>query len=515
MASTRPNIIFIMSDDHAAQAISAYGSHINDTPNLDRIASEPGGVRFDNCYVTNSICTPSRAAILTGTYNHVNRVTTLDTHIDNRLPNVAKHLKVAGYQTGMVGKWHLGEGKAHEPTGFDFWKVLPGQGDYYDPVFHTPKGVVQEHGYVTDLITDECISFLEGRNHEKPFFLMCHHKAPHRPWDPKTQHRDMYLERPPAPESFHDDYSNRARAAEAAKMRIAEDMTYDDLDLLQLPDDPGERLLGGEHRKVPFPAGEELRVLRLRDRNTGEEFHFSSQAELKLFKYERYIRKYLQTVHSIDENVGRLLDYLHTSGLENNTVVIYTSDQGFFLGEHGWFDKRFIYEESLRMPFLVRAPGLTDDTIGRNTAGPRVNTDMICNVDFAPTFLDLAGAPIPSYMQGKSLLPLLRGRTPEEWPGEVYHRYWMNQDDVHNAYAHYGIRTHRYKLIYWYNQDCGEPGANPGTDQPEWEFFDLQLDRHELVNRYDDPDYAETVREMTQRLNSKMAEIGDVPVHST
>ncbi|MFP4485302.1 MAG: sulfatase [Spirochaetaceae bacterium] len=507
MTQDRPNIIFIMSDDHAAQAISAYGSRINETPNLDRLVSGSGGVRFDNCYVTNSICTPSRAAILTGTYNHVNRVTTLDTHIDNRLPNVAKHLQTAGYETGIVGKWHLGEGAAHEPTGFSFWKVLPGQGDYYDPSFHTPDGVVTEEGYVTDIITKECISFMERRDVEKPFFLMCHHKAPHRPWDPKAEHRDKYLERPQVPESFDDDYRNRARAAEAAKMRIAEDMTYDDLDLLQLPDSPGERLLGGERRKVPYPAEPEVGVLELRDRNTGEEFRFSSQAELKRFKYERYIRKYLQTVHSIDENVGRLLDYLDEAGLSDNTVVIYTSDQGFFLGEHGWFDKRFIYEESLRMPFLIRTPGTSGDA-------PPSRGDMICNVDFAPTFLELAGAPIPSYMQGRSIVPLLRGATPEDWPEEVYHRYWMNQDEVHNAYAHYGIRTHRYKLIYWYNQDCGEPGANPGTDRPEWELFDLERDPHELVNRYHDPAYAGTVRDMTRRLDRKMAELGDTPVHT-
>ena len=496
-----------MSDDHAAQAISAYGSRINETPNLDRLVSDRGGVRFDNCYVTNSICTPSRAAILTGTYNHVNRVTTLDTHIDNRLPNVAKHLQTAGYETAMVGKWHLGEGKAHEPTGFDFWKVLPGQGDYYDPDFHTPNGVVREKGYVTDLITDECISFLERRDGEQPFFLMCHHKAPHRPWDPKAEHRDKYLECPQTPESFDDDYKNRARAAEAAKMRIAEDMTYDDLDLQQLPDSPGERLLGGEHRKVPYPANPDVAELKLRDRNTGEEFRFSSQAELKRFKYERYIRKYLQTVHSIDENVGRLLDYLDATGLRDNTVVIYTSDQGFFLGEHGWFDKRFIYEESLRMPFLVRDPGGAGDA-------PRHSGDMICNVDFAPTFLDMAGLPIPSYMQGRSIVPLLRDATPKDWPKEVYHRYWMNQDEVHNAYAHYGIRTHRHKLIYWYNQECGEPGANPGSDPPEWELFDLERDPYEMVNRYRDPDYADTVRDMTRRLNEKMAAIGDTPIHS-
>ena len=471
MADSRPNIIFIMSDDHAAAAISAYGSRITRTPNIDRLASGEGGMRFENCFVTNSICTPSRAAILTGTYNHVNRVTTLHTHLDNRLPNVAKRLRTAGYQTAMVGKWHLGEGPAHEPTGFDYWKVLPGQGEYHDPVFHTADGVVREQGYVTDIITEDSIGFLDRRDHDRPFFLMCHHKAPHRPWDPKPEYRTRHLERPPTPDTFDDDYANRARAAAAAKMRIAEDLTYDDLDLVQLPESPGERYLDGPHRKIPHPPDPAAAGLRLRDRGTG-------------------------------------------------TVVMYTSDQGFFLGEHGWFDKRFIYEESLRMPFLVRTPAAVLDqprgaAEGGGAGGGAVNTSMVCNVDFAPTFLELAGLPIPSYMQGRSIVPLLQGRTPADWPQEVYHRYWMNQDDAHNAYAHYGIRTQRYKLIYWYNDDCGEPGAKPGTDPPEWELFDLQRDPGELHNRYNDPAYAEVVAEMTGRLDRKMADVGDVPLHDS
>ena len=500
---SRPNILFIMTDDHAAQAISAYDSIVNTTPNLDRIANE--GMRFDHCYVTNSICTPSRATILTGTHNHVNRVTTLSTHIDNRMPNVAKHLKSGGYQTAIVGKWHLGQGPAHWPTGFDFWSVLPGQGQYHDPVFAEMGETIVEPGYVTDVTTNKSIAWLEQRDPEKPFFLMCHHKAPHRPWDPKPEHRSLYTDPIPTPDTYDDDYKNRAHAAEQAHMRIAMHMTYDDLDLVQIPESPGTMISWGGHKWVPFPDDDNLEGFELRCRNTGQVFTFSTQAELKRFKYQRYMQKYLQCVHSVDENVGRLLDYLDEKGLAENTLVIYTSDQGFYLGEHGWFDKRFIYDESFRMPFLVRYPGKVE-------AGS-VCESMVSNVDFAQTFLDIAGLPQPNYMQGRSITPLLEGQTPDDWTDLAYHRYWMNQDGAHNAYAHYGIRTHEYKIIYWYNDDCGEDGANPGTDEPEWELFDLRNDPLELINVYNDPAYAETVRMMTAKLEAEMLRIGDTPMH--
>jgi arylsulfatase A-like enzyme len=491
-----------MTDDHAAQAMSCYGSRVNKTPNLDRIADE--GMRFDHCYVTNSICTPSRATILTGTHNHVNRVTTLRTHLDNRLPNVAKHLQQGGYQTAMIGKWHLGQGPAHWPTGFDFWSVLPGQGIYHDPVFAEMGETVTKRGYVTDVITDESIGWLEKRDESKPFFLMCHHKAPHRPWDPKPEHRSLYTDEIPRPETFTDDYSNRARAAEQARMRIVRDMTYDDLDLVQTAESPGESAAGmGRHKFVPFP--DDLEGFELRCRNTGEVFTFKTHDELRRFKYQRYMQKYLQCVHSVDENVGRLLDYLDEKGLAEDTVVFYTSDQGFYLGEHGWFDKRFIYEESFQMPFVVRYP--------RRVKAGSVNQDMVSNLDFAQTFLDLANVSEPNYMQGRSIMPLLEGETPSDWTDLAYHRYWMNQDDIHNAYAHYGIRTHDYKLIYWYNEDCREEGANPGTDEPEWELFDLKKDPRELNNVYHDPAYAETVKEMTAKLDAEMLRIGDTPMH--
>jgi arylsulfatase A-like enzyme len=498
----RPNILFIMSDDHAANAIGAYGSVINQTPNIDRIAAE--GMRLDHCYVTNSICTPSRAAILTGTHNHINRVTTLLTPIDNRMPNVAKHLQQGGYQTAIVGKWHLGEGPAHCPTGFDYWSVVPGQGDYHEPTFHEMGEIIVEQGYVTDVITDKSLQWLEQRDPANPFFLMCHHKAPHRAWEPKEEHRKFYTDDFPLPETFDDDYANRASAAYEARMRISRDLSYHDLDLAA-PAEAADGLAPNIHQAIPFP--DELQGFSLQCAINGETYTFKDQDELKRFKYNRYIRKYVQTIHSIDENVGRLLDYLDAQGLAENTLVIYTSDQGFYLGEHGWYDKRFIYEESFQMPFLVRYP--------EEIEAGSVNTDMTCNVDFAPTWLDYAGLPLPNYMQGRSFRQNLRGDKPGDWTDIAYHRYWMNQDDSHNAYAHYGIRDARYKIIYWYNEDLGEPGATPGTgpEEKEWELFDLEKDPLEIFNVYNDPAYAEVVKTMTAKLDAEMQRIGDLPEH--
>jgi arylsulfatase A-like enzyme len=313
----------------------------------------------------------------------------------------------------------------------------------------------------------------------------------------------LYTDPIPTPDTFDDDYSNRASAAEAAHMRIAEDMTYQDLDLVQLAEATGRRMGYGANRMIPHP--ENLDGFSLRCKVTGREFTFKSQQELKRFKYQRYMQKYLQCVHSVDENVGRLLDYLDERDIAKNTVVIYTSDQGFYLGEHGWFDKRFIYEESFQMPFVVRYPEKVEPG--------SVCKDMVSNLDFAQTFLDLAEVPEPNYMQGRSIRPLLEGNTPDDWTDLAYHRYWMNQDDIHNAYAHYGIRTHDYKLIYWYDEDCGEPGATPGTDEPQWELFDLKKDPRELRNVYHDPAYAEAVQMMRAKLDAEMARIGDTPMH--
>jgi len=493
-----------MADDHAAKAISAYKAGINGTPNIDRIAQE--GMRFDHCYVTNSICTPSRAAILTGTYNHVNGVTTLNTPLNNRLPNVAKHLQTGGYETAIVGKWHLGEGKDHEPTGFDYWSVLPGQGEYFDPFMIEMGREVEVPGYVTDIVTDKSLNWLEKRNKNKPFFLMCHHKAPHREWEPHPKYRDIYKDNIKIPETFHDDYKNRAKAAAEAKMRIKDDMTYADLGLVQ-PEgglEVGQRSTAtSTRRKIPNP--EDVTNLQLIDKETGEAFTFETKDELSHFKYQRYLKRYLRTIASIDEGIGRLLDYLDEHQLSENTVVIYTSDQGFFLGEHGWFDKRFIYEQSLQMPFLIRYP--------EKIMPAQICSSICCNVDFAPTFLDLAGLRIPSYMQGRSLMPLLKGSEPENWPQIAYHRYWMHRDPDHNAYAHYGIRTQSYKLIYWYNEGYDLPGTNQGGQDREWELFDCKEDPLELFNVFSDPNYQEVVAMMKTLLQRKMIEIGDEPEH--
>ena len=457
----RPNILFIMSDDHAAHAMSCYGSRINRTPNIDRIAE--GGMILHNCFCTNSICTPSRASILTGKYSHLNGVKTLGDKLDGRQQTVAKLLQAGGYQTAMIGKWHLGHGGLHDPTGFDYWNVLPGQGLYHDPeMIELGERKVHE-GYVTDIITDLSIEWLKDRDLESPFFLMCHHKAPHRPWDPDAKHARMYEDiEIPEPETFNDDYRNRSRAAKEAKMRIDRDLNARDL-------------------KVESPSG------------------LRGQA-LKRWKYQRYIKDYLRCVASIDDNVGRLLDFLDEERQTENTVVIYTSDQGFFLGDHGWYDKRFFYEESLRMPFVVRYP----DEIQPGGSCPA----MALNVDFAQTFLDYAGLPEPEEMQGASLRPLLRGETPRGWRQSLYYRYWMHLSH-HYVGAHYGIRTHRYKLIYYYGEALGTTDSIEESKRPEWELFDLETDPLELNNVYHDSVYANVVESLSQELERLKGESGD------
>ncbi|KAH7007410.1 alkaline-phosphatase-like protein [Ilyonectria destructans] len=479
------------------------------TPNLDRIANE--GMRFDHCYVTNSICTPSRAAVLCGTHNHVNGVMTLDSKINKRIPNVAKQLRSnANYQTAMIGKWHLGEGEEHEPTGFDYWSVLPGQGEYWDPEFIEATGkTARIPGYATDIITDKSIEWMDKRDKSRPFFLMCHHKAPHRSWEYDSKHKDLYKDPVRLPDTFTDDYKNRANAAKVAKMRVAEDLTYNDLGIVQ-PEGPrsviGEKMIDiwwWQDRKIPAP--EDVTGLKLFCKETGEAFTFQTQKELAEWKFQRYMQRYLRTIQSIDDNVGRMLDWLDKEGLAEDTIIMYTSDQGFFLGEHGWFDKRFMYEESFQMPFMIRYP--------REIAPKSVCKDIICNVDFAPTFLDFANARIPTYMQGVSFRPVAQGKTPADWQQVAYHRYWMHRDIIHEAYAHYGVRDQRYKLIYWYNEDFGLEGTRPGGEEKEWELFDCQEDPLELFNCYNDAKYADVVKKMTKMLEDKMEEIGDETVH--
>lgn len=442
-----------MSDDHAAHAMSCYGSRINQTPNLDRIATE--GMRLENCFCTNSICAPSRATILSGTYSHVNGVRTLRDQFDGSQVTFPKLLQQAGYQTAIIGKWHLGHGGVHDPTGFDYWNVLPGQGLYHNPEMIEMGEQRTYQGYVTDVITDLSLNWLEQRDPKKPFLLMCHHKAPHRPWRPDEKHAHLYDDvEIPEPPTFDDDYANRSRAAAAAAMRIDRDLTPKDLKV-----DPSPGL---------------------------------TEAELKSWKYQRYIKDYLRCVASIDDNVGRLLTYLDEHGLTENTIVVYTSDQGFFLGDHGWFDKRFFYEESLRMPFVIRYP--------REIVPGSVADQMILNTDFGPLFLDYAGAEPAESMQGRSFRSILGGDAPSDWRRSMYYRYFMHLAH-HNVYAHYGVRTDRYKLIYYY---MTEP------DPPEWELFDLQQDPMELRNVYSEPEYAGVVAELKAELQRLRAEVGDL-----
>ena len=481
MTSRRPNILFIMTDDHAAHAMSCYGSRINRTPSLDRIANN--GMRFDNCFCTNSICTPSRAAILSGTYNHVNGVTTLSTMMNNTLQTFPKLLQDAGYRTAIFGKWHLGQGPKHCPTGFDDWAVLPGQGYYHNPtfIFQGPDGGKKQtvQGYVTDVITDMCLNWLDDRDSEQPFCLLCHHKAPHRPWYSDEKHAGMFLnEDVPEPATLMDDYANRAKAAKAAAMRVGVHMDGTDLKC-EIPDD-------------------------------------MSEEQLRRWGYQRYIKDYLRVVQSMDDNVGRLLDYLDEKGLAEDTLVVYTSDQGFFLGDHGWYDKRFMYEESLRMPFILRYP--------QEVAPGSVNDDIVLNVDFPALFLDLARVPVPDTFQGRSFRPLIQGSTPPDWREAMYYRYWMNAAH-HNVGAHYGVRTQKHKLIYYYYDGCGHPGteqdycAGKGgilpLDQfePEWELFDLEKDPAELNNIVNDPAYAGVVKELKDELHRLQAELGDERYH--
>ena len=448
-AADPPNIVFIMSDDHAAHAIGAYGSRVNQTPNLDRLARD--GMIFRNVFATNSICTPSRATILTGQYSHQNGVPFFNRFDSSRM-TVARLLQQRGYHTGMMGKWHLGS----DPVGFDRWEILPGQGAYMNPVLYTATGEQTYTGrYVTDVITDLAIDFVKNRPRNKPFFLMVHHKAPHRPWEPDAAHRAQFADRwIPEPDTLWDSYATRTDALHENLQRVSADLTRRDLKLqppLGLDGPALTSWLGTKPAEVTI--AHEGKTVTL----TGE--------PLVRWKYQRYMKDYLATIQSVDDNVGRLLTFLDTNGLTRNTIVVYTSDQGFFLGDHGLFDKRFMYEEALRMPFLVRWPATIK-------AGTR--TDAIAlNVDFAATFLDAAGLPVPADMQGRSLVPVMRGRTPADWRTSMYYRYYHDPGD-HNTRAHYGVRTRTHKLIYFWKKD-------------QWELFDLLHDPSELHNLYGVP----------------------------
>ena len=445
----RSNIVFIMTDDHAAHAIGAYGSRINKTPHLDRLAQE--GALLTSVFATNSICTPSRAAILTGQYSHINGVTMFNRFDSSRM-TVARLLQRGGYYTGMIGKWHLGS----DPVGFDRWEILPGQGVYRDPVLYTATGDKTYTGrYATDVITDLALEFLENRPRGKPFFLMMHHKAPHRPWEPRDDHAAHFAaQRIREPVTFWDSYATRTDALHENQQRVGADLTNRDLKLA-----PPAGLGAQELARWLLLKPDSVSI----DRD-GQRVTLTGEALVR-WKYQRYMQDYLATVQSVDDSVGRVLEFLDKAGLARNTMVVYTSDQGFFLGDHGLFDKRFMYEESIRMPFLVRWPA---------SVKPGTRSDALAlNIDFAPTFLDVAGLPMSADMQGRSLLPVLRGRPPSDWRTSMYYRYYHDPGD-HNTRMHYGVRTRTHKLIYFWKKD-------------QWELFDLINDPYELHNLYGEP----------------------------
>ncbi len=493
--AARPNVIFIMADDHAYQAISAYGSDLIETPNIDRLADE--GLRFDRAYVGNSICSPSRATLLTGKFSHANGLRDNVGIFDGSQATLQGLMQDAGYETAIVGKWHL----KSEPTGFDYWDVLPDQGEYYNPVFVSADGERTVEGYVTDITTDLAIDWLGNeRDDTRPFLLFYHHKAPHREWWPPLADPDEFHSwEIPEPETLFDDYSGRGAAAEEAEMRISIHMGLTN-DNKITPENAAA--LGHE----PFMGWYDDAWRRQYDEYMNDEQRAVLDAlygpinddfvamnlegdELTRWKYQRYMQDYLATIRSIDDNIGRLLDNLDQRGLLDNTLIVYTSDQGFYLGEHGWFDKRFIYEESFRTPLLMRMPGLDSDGESRSA--------LVQNVDFAPTILDLAGAAIPADMHGQSLTPLFDIDDPEFRDAVYYHYY--EYPSIHAVKRHYGIRTDRYKLVHFY------------YDVDEWELYDLATDPMELSSVYDDPDYADVREEMTALLAEVQARYGDSP----
>jgi arylsulfatase A-like enzyme len=469
-AASRPNIVFIFSDDHAYQAISAYGDKrkLIETPNIDRLATE--GMRFNRCLVPNSICGPSRATVQTGTYNHINGFyNNTNCRFDSSQTTFPKLLQAAGYQTAMVGKWHL----ETNPTGFDYWEILPGQGRYYDPPMLTSNGPAQHQGYVTEVITDLSIDWLKHRDPSKPFLLMCQHKAPHRPWEPDLKYLNFDNDRKYAePDTLFDDYSGRGIAEHDQDMMIAKTMDKVDLKLTPPPVLKGDRLQQWNAYYVP--------------RNEAFTNAALQGADLVRWKYNRYMHDYLACIHSIDENVGRLLKYLDDTGLATNTIVVYSSDQGFFLGEHGWFDKRWIFEESLRTPLIIRWPGVVKPG--------SVNKDIVSNLDFGETFLDAAGLPIPARMQGRSLVSLLKGQTLPDWRQSFYYHYY-EYPVPHHVRPHYGVVTDNYKLVHFY------------SDADYWELFDLRKDPNELKSVFGQPDYADIQKDLSRELARLRAEL--------
>jgi arylsulfatase A-like enzyme len=466
-----PNILFLFSDDLTCQAISAYGDkrQLLNTPNMDRIGHE--GMRFDRCLVTNSICGPSRATILTGKYSHLNGFyNNSNSRFDSSQQTFPKLLQRAGYSTAVIGKWHL----MSDPTGFDYWQILPGQGIYYNPPMNDQGKPVKHSGYTTDVITDLSLEWLKNRDKSKPFLLMSQHKAPHREWAPAVRHLGWDQDRQyPEPETLFDDYQGRSKAVSDHDMGL--DRTFTDLD--------------AKFRPSPNMTPEQLKEWNAyyEPRNDAFQKAKLTGKDLVRWRYNRYMHDYLACVKGVDENIGRMLDFLDSEGLAENTIVICSSDQGFFLGEHGWFDKRWIFEESLRTPLLVRWPSVI------KPGG--VSSNIVSLVDFAETFLDVAGVPIPADMQGHSLLPLFKGQTPTDWRKSLYYHYY-EFPVPHRVRPHYGVITDRYKLIHYYKPDVDD-----------WELLDRQADPLEVKNFYSDPAYAETVKELHAELDRLRKEV--------
>lgn len=485
MLQEKPNILFIMADDHAANAISSYESRLAkvfSTPNIDKIGKE--GAVLRNCHCTNALCTPSRATILTGQYCHTNGVKTLNDPLDIDRNTFPQMMQNHGYQTAVVGKWHVHT----EPQGFDFYDVLSGQGLYFDPYFldqDTDWSLIPENdfnarqgnmhqGYVTDIITNKCLEWLDNRDKSKPFMMMCHHKAPHDNFEYHPRYENMFEGvEIPEPETLWEDKSHRSVATREYGTTISEENKVRN----------AVKSLSSDN----YPTG----ALDL----TGLD-----EVERTKAAYQKYLKDYLRVVKGIDDSVGELLDYLNKENLMENTIIIYTSDQGMFLGEHNYIDKRWIFEESLQMPFLIKYP----KEIKSNT----VIDDIVTNVDFAPTLLDYIGLNKTDEMQGRSFREVLKGNTPDDWSNRVYYRYWMHMAHHHNP-AHYGIRTKQYKLIFFYGLPLDATGALPDNTPPGWELYDLKNDPFECKNVYSDPAYVDVISELKEQLFRMKHELGD------
>jgi arylsulfatase A-like enzyme len=492
----RPNIVFIMSDDHAYQAISAYSNRLIETPNIDRIAKM--GMLFTNATVTNSICAPSRATILTGKHSHLNGKIDNDFPFDTTNVTFPQLFQEAGYQTAMFGKLHFG----NAPKGFDQYKILPGQGSYYNPDFITKnEGTIRVEGYVTDIITDMTLDWLkEERNPTDPFLLFYLHKAPHREWLPAERHLEEFTQRTfPEPATLFDDYSGRGRAAKEAEMNLLKHMNWSGdskiypsvMRELGIPGTSNWDTLAFSRevgRLTPAQLANWTRSYDLVNASFKASFPSMDDKEKMQWRYQRYMQDYLGTIRAVDENVGRVLDYLEANNLMDNTLIVYTSDQGFYLGEHGWFDKRFVYDESFKTPLLVAWPG--------KIAPKSTSSTMVQNLDYAQTFLEAAGIPAPKDMQGQSLLPLLTGNS-ESWTRDAVYYHYYEYPAVHMVKRHYAIVTEQYKLVHYY------------YDVDEWELIDRIKDPQELRNVYGDPSYAPVVAELHRKLEELRKQYGD------